>query len=159
MYPNQTPGGPQYHTPLTYPLSYTPFEPPTAPLPPLKKKSRAWIWLLAILLLVGGSLATLLIVLNSGPSLEDAQSQCLTAFDAEMTERNNSGEESSLVISTITDISVTDSTETSKGFVVYGKAEYEIMGAYIGTTHGSVMLKCTANENISGEFNTTVENR
>lgn len=156
---NIQPGGPQYYAPLPYEPPTAPLPPLSAPLPPVKKSRGPWVWIIAAVLLLTGGGTTAVLVATSGPTLEDAKSQCLTAFDAEMTDRNNSGEESSLIISTITDISVTDSVETAKGYVVYGRAKYEIMGIYTGTTHGSVMLKCTANENTAGEFNTTVENR
>ena len=156
--PPQPPSGHSYYMQPTMPIYYTAPQPPVPQ--PSKPARRIWRWLVPLIGLVTAGAVAPFVLTGSGPSLEDAQRECRTAMNAEMTERATSANASTdYAVGSITGIELQENQETDDGFVIYGEAQVEITAGFGQSTHSSVLLACTAHIGDDGDLHTSVSNR
>lgn len=123
------------------------------------KRRRNWIIAAAAIIVTAIAVAVTAIALigQAGPTIEDAQRECRTAFDREINARILSANQRSAV-ATITDINLQESRKISGGYEVNGTVHYNVTAPFVGSMPGSVELTCTAREH-GGQLSTTVRNR
>jgi hypothetical protein len=168
-YGQPVPSGYGHQAPPVYgqpvPSGYGHQAPPVygQPMPP-QRRVKPWMIgvAAAAVLAVGGAAVTAVVfTVGSGPTLEDAQRECRTAFENEFSARKARIESSSVTSSILTSvigIELQESRKTDAGFEVNGVVRYDMTATLVPTVHDSLSLTCEARDRNS-KLVTTVKNR
>jgi hypothetical protein len=147
---------------VSYPAAPYPYA--CQPLPPRRPRSHSGLLLAAGALMLVGLFAISVVayVTGRGPTVEDAQRECRTAFNKEFADREQlartTSYPSSSVVTSLTDIELQEARRTDTGFEVNGVVRYDLVTVLLPAFHSSLNLTCVASEK-DGELVTSVHNR
>lgn len=113
----------------------------------------------ALFLVVALGVGGWLLLRPTGPSLDDAQRECRTAFQREWDARSTKISPGSYgVVPSMTGIEMLESKKIKNGYEINGSVKYTLTGAF-NSLPGSLDLTCTATPGANDKILTKVTNR